>query len=123
MTKILSIAFLALLFSFQSILAQSNVTIGSSYDEVKGKEKYYFDIDDFIYTVKIKDKTSVFVQKIEKSSLKEMNKKLHSKIFSDEAETLKVLYANKKFYILLLLKLANANFLFMGQLSIKIISR
>lgn len=90
---------LILTFLFHSIVAQSNITIGNSYEEVEGKEKYFFDLENFIYTVKIKYKTSVLIQKIEKSSLKEVKKNSQSKIFEYGTETLDVLYANGKFYI------------------------
>jgi len=116
MFKILSIAFLTLFIGIQSISAQSNVTIGSAYEEVRGKEKYFFDIDNVVYTVKIKDRTSVFVQKIEKSSLKETKKKLHSNILTDRAEILNILYANKKFYVFSIVETSKREFAIHGTI-------
>ena len=110
--KLLTVLIVA--FLFQNTFAQSTITIGNSYEEVSGKEKYFFDVEDFVYAIKIKDKNSVLLQKIEKSSLKEVEKNVQSRIFASGTETLDVLYSNEKFYIFTIVEIAKREFAIHG---------
>lgn len=96
------------------MIAQSKVTIGTGYQEIGGKEKYFFNIDNSIYTVKIKDRADIFVQQIEQSSLKETKNKTHAKALVERAEVLNVFYSDKKFYIFTAAEVERDQFVFHG---------
>ncbi|WMX14272.1 hypothetical protein [Aureispira sp. CCB-E] len=97
MKKIIFISAL-LLFSV-AIFAQTSPKMGAPYTDVGGKFKFYIADEDYIYTAKVKDKTELLVQKLDKTSLKELSQKIYKDALTKNAVPIKLIEVNGLIYL------------------------
>jgi hypothetical protein len=94
------LAFLFVLMALPILgFTQVSIEQGEPYEAVGGKFKFYMTEGDYIYTVKIKDRTDLFVQKLDKNTLKELDKKTYKAALVEDAVPFKLTEANGLIYI------------------------
>ncbi|MFT5645945.1 MAG: hypothetical protein ACI976_000621 [Aureispira sp.] len=78
---------------------QTSIEQGEAYEAVEGKFKLYTSDEDYVYTVKVKDRTDLFVQKLDKKSLKQLGSKTYKDALTKDAVPFKLTEANGLIYI------------------------